>query len=710
MIQWEALTWPCEVLGEALTALAQAVGLEPRSMQPFAGVAFADARERTAWIEESSAALGFEALPVEVRYAEVAGALSALGPALVLVPFADDRAPRVLVVASSSQRVLRILTPAHRRASLDVEALRERLSAPLEESWRPTVDRWLRVASIAGQRAGRARRALLGEFLADRRIEGLWIVRPDPGAPLGRHWRWMRAPTRASVFLAASLAQVTAGLAAWVLLGRGALDGQVEAGWLLGWFLLVVSGVALQLVAGAAGGRLGLDVAAFFKARLLCGALRVEPGTIRTRGSGALLAMVSESEAFENAGLAGLLGGLAGAVQLLSSMPVLLAGTQGALEATLLAAWSALVVAVGVRYARLRSTWTRERFVLASSFVENVVGNRTRVVQQAPSERHRDEDALVQRYVAAGHAMDGADARLAALPARGWLVTSFAGLVPALLSEHVDTTGVALTIGGALQAQAGFAGLMTALPGLVAAGVAWRHIGPLFHAARLREPSGIPSAVRALPPLAASSSDETIIDMRRVTFAYPEAPKPVLRDCDLRVFSGEHLLIEGVSGGGKSTLAAILTGMQAARSGHVLLRGLDRATIGGAAWRRRVAGAPQFHENHVLTGSLAFNLLLGRSWPPSEDDRREAEALCRELGLGPLIDRMPCGLNQIIGETGWQLSHGERSRVFLARALLQRADAVLLDESLGSLDPITLRRCLDVVRRRARTLVVVAHP
>jgi ATP-binding cassette subfamily B protein len=88
----------------------------------------------------------------------------------------------------------------------------------------------------------------------------------------------------------------------------------------------------------------------------------------------------------------------------------------------------------------------------------------------------------------------------------------------------------------------------------------------------------------------------------------------------------------------------------------------------------------------------------------------ECESVCRDLGLGDLIDRMPAGLNQMVGETGWQLSHGERSRLYIARALLQRADLVLLDESFAALDPENLRRALTCVLNRVQTLVVIAHP
>jgi ATP-binding cassette subfamily B protein len=80
------------------------------------------------------------------------------------------------------------------------------------------------------------------------------------------------------------------------------------------------------------------------------------------------------------------------------------------------------------------------------------------------------------------------------------------------------------------------------------------------------------------------------------------------------------------------------------------------------------------------------------------------------LGLGDLLDRMPAGMLQMVGETGWQLSHGERSRLFLARALLQGADLVVLDESFAALDPDSLRQSLDCAIRRTPTLLLIAHP
>ena len=64
----------------------------------------------------------------------------------------------------------------------------------------------------------------------------------------------------------------------------------------------------------------------------------------------------------------------------------------------------------------------------------------------------------------------------------------------------------------------------------------------------------------------------------------------------------------------------------------------------------------------------------------------------------------------MVGERGWQLSHGERSRLYIARALLQNADLMILDESFAALDPETLALSLRCVLRRAPTLMVIAHP
>ena len=201
-----------------------------------------------------------------------------------------------------------------------------------------------------------------------------------------------------------------------------------------------------------------------------------------------------------------------------------------------------------------------------------------------------------------------------------------------------------------------------------------------------------------------------LVAARDVGFRYPGRAAPALAGCSFEIRRGERLLLEGPSGGGKSTLASLVAGLRAPDVGSLALDGVEQGALGLPRWRERVGVVPQFHENHVFSASVLFNLLLGRSWPPRRQDVALAETLCRELDLGGLLARMPSGLEQLVGESGWQLSHGERSRLFIARALLQRLDLRVLDESFAALDPETLERVLDCVLARAETLLVIAHP
>ena len=89
----------------------------------------------------------------------------------------------------------------------------------------------------------------------------------------------------------------------------------------------------------------------------------------------------------------------------------------------------------------------------------------------------------------------------------------------------------------------------------------------------------------------------------------------------------------------------------------------------------------------MYAAPLSFNLLTGKTWPPSPEDLKEAGQVCQELGLGPLLSRMRAGLSEMVGDSGWQMSQGEKSRVYLARAILQGAPLVILDESFAALDP-----------------------
>jgi ATP-binding cassette subfamily B protein len=100
---------------------------------------------------------------------------------------------------------------------------------------------------------------------------------------------------------------------------------------------------------------------------------------------------------------------------------------------------------------------------------------------------------------------------------------------------------------------------------------------------------------------------------------------------------------------------------------------------------------------------------MGRRWPAEASDLIEAERVCRELGLGDLLERLPAGLHQTVGETGWRLSQGEQTRVFLARALLQQPELLVLDESFSALDSENVERAMRCVGNRAQAVLAIAH-
>jgi len=491
-------------------------------------------------------------------------------------------------------------------------------------------------------------------------------------------------------------------IAGWVFVGSGALSGRLDTGWLVAWALCLASVVPVRFASRWLEGVIAIGVGGLLKQRLLAGAMAIDADVARRRGVGELLGEVLETEAIDRLATSGGVETVLAALEVLIAMVVLGWGASAVVEIALLAMWCAIAVVWVTRNTRRRLAWTTCRLDLTHRLVERMIAHRTRVAQQPPREWHDEEDVEHERYLDESASLDRSTACLEAALPRVYLIAALAALAASLLSGTGTITQQAITLGAVLFAAAGFQRLTFGLVQGAAAWIAWRRVRPIFDAAAqpVLEGCGVPCP----------SNAPKVFQAEDVTFTHPGRAEPAVKGCTLVVERGDRVLIEGESGSGKSTFASLVGGVRTPSAGVILAGGLDRSTLGETAWRRRVAVAPQYHDNHILSAPIGFNLLLGRPHPRTSQDLEEAGEVCEGLGLGPLLERMPAGLDQMVGETGWQLSHGERSRVFLARALLQRAELVVVDESLAALDPENLRQCLEYVFRRAGTLMLIAHP
>lgn len=524
-----------------------------------------------------------------------------------------------------------------------------------------------------------------------------------PGSAFGLQLQAAGWWKRLSAAVAAHALAYVLGLTAWALMGRAALEGRWDVGWFWGWAILLSVTIALETSVAWWQGWLAISFGGLLKQRLLAGSLEIDTDTIRHQGIGQLLSRVLESDSLESLSLSGGAAAILSSVELVAAAVVLSMGASPLITTSVFVVWLIVVSLVAWRYARRRGEWMHQRNQLTHGLIEKMSGHRTRIAQQPAALWHEREDEDLVRYLRTSASMDRVHAWLTAVGPRGWLTLGMAAVGVAFATGSAPPVSIAIATGGVLLGYQALRRFVFGVGQLAGAWQAWEMVRDLFEAAAKSE-------TRQTDHGAGMASSDTVMDVRDVSYAYPGRDRPAVVECSLQIRAGDRLLLEGASGGGKSTFGAILAGLRRPSSGLLLAGGLDPATAGAHGWRRRVATAPQYHENHILAAPLQFNLLMGRNWPPSPEDMIEALAVCRELGLGPLLERMPAGLSEMVGDTGWQLSQGERSRVFLARAILQDTPLVILDESFAALDPETLEQCLECVLRRVPSLLVIAHP
>jgi ATP-binding cassette, subfamily B, bacterial len=710
-----AARWPISRLGQGLEELARRAGLGPNAK---AVLTLPDAllkhqsAELGRWMEWAAERLNIEAEPVATPAAELTQLVLDAGPAVIQVR--GDNGLEFFLLLKSRWHTVYLIGPDLALHRCKADTLRDALCGHGEAPYAQEIENVLDLAHIPAARRPSVRAAMTRERLAATQVGQCWILRASPVASFGAQVRSACLPRRVGWMLFAFGLGYALEIMGWSLMGMTTLNGQLDIGWMLASGLLMLSLIPVRLLGSWLDATFALEFGRLLKSRLLTGSLRMDIEVTRHLGAGQLLSRVMDSQALESLAFNGGMGVLVSLLELCFAASILVAGAGGLMHLGLLGIWLVLILAFRWKYVKRLRHWTLMRLDMTHELIERMVGHRTSLAQERPHRRALQEDLAMKDYLAASKAMDQAILPVTGVMPRGWMLVGLAGLAPGLIAGGGNVIGLAIGFGGVMLANRALMGISGGLASLSSAGLAWINVAALFQSAGKKSLSApylsnaqlVGDQVSAAPAAAARVK---LVDASQLVFRYHAGGEAVLRGADLAIYRGDRILLQGASGGGKSTLASLLVGLRAPESGLLLLNGLDRHTLGDT-WHQLATEAPQFHENHILSGSLAFNLLMGRNWPASDADIEEAKALCLELGLGGLIDQMPSGMMQRVGETGWQLSHGERSRIFLARALLQNAQLTILDESFAALDPQTLERCLNCALARARTLVVIAHP
>ncbi len=197
------------------------------------------------------------------------------------------------------------------------------------------------------------------------------------------------------------------------------------------------------------------------------------------------------------------------------------------------------------------------------------------------------------------------------------------------------------------------------------------------------------------------------VEMRGVSYAYPNAEEPSLRGVDIVIERGTSTAIVGPTGSGKSTALDLLLGLLQPTEGAVLVDGEPLTPDRVRAWQAAIGYVPQhvFLSDDTVARNIAFGV------PEDEVDRAAVERAARIAQVHDLVASLPEGYETRIGERGVRLSGGQRQRLGIARALYKDPPVLVLDEATSALDSVTEEAVFASLAELAglKTVVLVTH-
>ena len=210
-----------------------------------------------------------------------------------------------------------------------------------------------------------------------------------------------------------------------------------------------------------------------------------------------------------------------------------------------------------------------------------------------------------------------------------------------------------------------------------------------------------PLAEAAKPGKAKGAS----VELKNVTFRYPGAGGPALRDVSFRVPEGATVALVGPSGGGKTTAASLIPRFWDADEGQVLVGGVDVRQLSTSELMDKVAFV--FQDTRLFKTSLLENIRAARP----DATKEQVLAAARAARCGDILEKLPAGLDTVVGAGGVYLSGGEQQRIALARAILKDAPIVVLDEATAFADPeneALIQKAFESLTK-GKTVLLIAH-
>ncbi|MET9479485.1 ABC transporter ATP-binding protein [Streptomyces sp. NPDC006638] len=364
------------------------------------------------------------------------------------------------------------------------------------------------------------------------------------------------------------------------------------------------------------------------------------------------------------------------------------------------------LAALLVRRLRSRIRTNNEEFRLEIERLSSRVGEMTTLIPITRAhglERtalHRVDNTL-ERVLTAGFRLDVLNGRFGSL---SWILLNTLAVGCLTGSAVVAYYGwMGISAGDVVMISTFFtaltASLMTLmnLTPIIAKGLeSVRSVGEVLQAPDLESNEGKTSVERV----------EGRIDFEGTGYRYPEAAEPSVRGFDLSVRPGETIALVGASGAGKSTLLNLLIGFIRPTEGRILLDGADMASLDLRTYRRFLSVVPQ--ESILFEGTIRENVTYGLAGGEDESALRHA---LDAANASEFVDRLPDGLDTVVGQRGARLSGGQKQRLAIARALIRDPRILVLDEATSALDNRSEALIQDALARlvAGRTVFVVAH-